>query len=111
MGTSYPISAARSIYSSPRRNAAGEMDIQQNYSRIGDPQIDQLFEQATSELDHAKAVELANQLDAKIWAIGHSLALYQRPEIVVARTNLVNFGAWGFADWVFEDTGWLKPAH
>ena len=108
MGTPYPISSARSIYATPTTNGEGEMDIQQNYSRIGDPEIDRLFAAANSELDRAKAAEMANQLDAKIWEIVHSLTLYQRPEIVVARSNLVNFGAFGFADWVYEDIGWAK---
>ena len=84
------------------------MDIQQNYSRSGDPEIDRLFDEANAELDRTKAVEMANRLDAKIWEIVHSLTLYQRPEIVVTRSNLANFGAFGFADWVYEDIGWAK---
>ncbi len=84
------------------------MDIQQNYSRIGDPEIDRLFADANAELDRTKATEMANQLDARVWEIVHSLTLYQRPEIVVTRSNLLNFGAFGFADWVYEDIGWAK---
>ncbi|MGE3957066.1 MAG: ABC transporter family substrate-binding protein [Vicinamibacterales bacterium] len=109
IGTSYPISSARSIYAQPTRGADGQMDIQQNYSRIGHPDIDRLFDEANAELDRTKAVDLANQLDAKIWEIVHSLTLYQRPEIVVTRSRLANFGAFGFADWTYEDIGWLKP--
>lgn len=108
IGTPYPISSARSIYATPVKRPDGTFDIQQNYSRIGDPEIDRLFTAANSELDRAKATELANQLDAKIWEIGHSLTLYQRPEIVVTRSGLANFGAFGFADWVYEDIGWAK---
>lgn len=108
IGTSYPISSARSIYAMPTKGIDGEMDIQQNYSRIGDPDIDRWFAEANAELDRTKARELANRLDAKIWEIVHSLTLYQRPEIVVTRSNLVNFGAFGFADWVPEDIGWAK---
>ena len=108
IGTSYPISSARSIYAMPTKGADGEMDIQQNYARVGDPEIDRLFNEANAELDRTKAVEMANRLDAKIWEIVHSLTLYQRPEIVVTRSNLANFGAFGFADWVSEDIGWAK---
>lgn len=108
MGTPFPISSARSLYSTPTRTASGEMDVQQNYARIGMPEIDQLFDAANAELDRTKATEMANQLDALLWQEVHSLTLYQRPEIVVTRTGLANFGAWGFADWVYEDTGWLK---
>ena len=108
IGTPYPISSGRSLYAQPTRGADGQMDIQQNYARIGDPEIDRLFGAANSELDRTKARELANQLDAKIWEIVHSLTLYQRPEIVVTRSGLANFGAFGFADWVYEDIGWAK---
>ena len=108
MGTPFPISSSQSLYRTPTRTATGEMDVQQNYARIGTPDIDRLFDQANAELDRTKATALANQIDAHIWNEVHSLTLYQRPEIVVTRTTLANFGAWGFADWVYEDTGWLK---
>ena len=108
MGTAYPMSSARSLYSSPTVNAQGELDIQQNYARIGSPEIDKLFDMANQELDRDKAREIANHLDTLLWEEVHSLPLYQRPEIVPTRANLVNFGAFGFADWVFEDIGWLK---
>jgi peptide/nickel transport system substrate-binding protein len=108
IGTSYPVSSARSIYAMPTKGVDGEMDIQQNYSRVGTPEIDRLFHEATSELDRNRAHELANQLDAQIWQLVHSLTLYQRPEIVVAKSGLVNFGAFGFADWVYQDIGWAK---
>ena len=85
------------------QRAQGELDIQQNYARIGSPEIDKLFELANQELDRDKAREIANHLDSLLWEEVHSLPLYQRPEIVPTRANLVNFGAFGFADWVFED--------
>lgn len=110
IGTPYPMSSARSLYSTPTKNANGEMDIQQNYARIGTPEIDQLFDEATQELDLPKAREIANHLDALLWQEVHSLTLYQRPEIVVTKSNLVNFGAFGFADWIPEDIGWAKKA-
>jgi len=109
MGTSFPVSAALSLYSTPATNAAGELDVRQNYARIGTPQIDGLFREATSELDPIRGRELGNQIDALLWQEVHSLTLYQRPEIVVTKTNLANFGAFGFADWVYEDIGWVKP--
>jgi peptide/nickel transport system substrate-binding protein len=107
-GTAYPMTSARSLYVMPTKNAAGEMDIEQNYARIGTPEIDQLFDDTSQELDRARAVEKANQLDGLIWREVHSLTLYQRPEIVITKTNLVNFGAFGFADWIYEDIGWAR---
>ncbi|HUR32286.1 MAG TPA: ABC transporter family substrate-binding protein [Vicinamibacterales bacterium] len=107
-GTPYPMSSSRSLYSMPTRGANGEMNIQQNYARIGTPEIDRMFGEANRELDRAKAREIANQLDALLWQEVHSLTLYQRPEIVVTRSTLANFGAWGFAEWQYEDTGWAR---
>ncbi len=109
-GTPFPVSSARSLYAAPTRNAAGEIDVRQNFARIGLPEIDALFDRASQELDRAKAAELANQLDALVWQEVHSLTLYQRPEIVVCKTRLVNFGAFGFATWAYQDIGWLKAS-
>ena len=107
-GTAFPMSSARSLYATPTRNAAGDLDIRQNYARIGTPAIDRLFEETSQELDRARASELANELDALLWQEVHSLTLYQRPEIVVCQRRLVNFGAFGFASWVYQDIGWAK---
>jgi peptide/nickel transport system substrate-binding protein len=110
IGTPYPISSAKSIYAKPTKNAKGELDIKQNYARIGSEEIDQLFDRASQELDRTKAIVLANQLDALIWQEVHSLTEYQRPELVVCKKNLVNFGAFGFAGppWVYQDIGWAR---
>jgi peptide/nickel transport system substrate-binding protein len=110
MGTPYPISSVKSIYTQPKKGPKGELDIQQNFSRTGSDEIDRLLQQATQELDHAKAVALANQIDRLIWQQVHSLTLYQRPELIVCKRNLVNFGAFGFATpWRYQDIGWAKP--
>ena len=109
MGTPYPISSSKSIYAKPEKNAKGELDIKQNYARVGSDEIDQLFNQANQELDRKKATALANQLDALIWQEVHSLTTYQRPELVVCKKNLANFGAFGFAQpWVYQDIGWAR---
>jgi peptide/nickel transport system substrate-binding protein len=108
IGTPYPMSSSRSIYAMPTRNAAGELDIQQNYARIGTPEIDRLFDETSQELDRSKAIDLANQADTLIWQEVHSLTLYQRPEIVATRSRLANFGAFGFASWVYQDIGWIR---
>jgi peptide/nickel transport system substrate-binding protein len=95
----------------PTKNADGELEVQQNYARIGTPEIDALFERTNQELDRNKAAELANQVDALIWQEVHSLTLYQRPELLVCKRNLVNFGAFGFASWIYQDIGWAKPVN
>jgi len=99
IGTPFPVSSAQSIYTS---NGG------QNYAKIGTPEIDKLYKQAVSELDPAKATDLTYQIDQKVWAAGHSVPLYQRPDLVAAKSSLVNFGSWGFADPIYEDIGFKK---
>jgi peptide/nickel transport system substrate-binding protein len=103
LGTPYPISSTKSVYAKPQGNT-----IQQNYARVGSTEIDNLFDRATAELDPDKAIQIANQIDADIWNEVHSLTTYQRPEIVATRSNLVNYGAFGFAAIIYENIGWKK---
>ncbi|HKT80185.1 MAG TPA: ABC transporter family substrate-binding protein [Vicinamibacterales bacterium] len=109
LGTPYPIGSSKSIYAKPQPAPGGGESIQQNYARIGSDALDDLFTRANGELDHAKAIEIANQADTMIWQEVHSLTLYQRPELIAVKKNLVNFGAFGFAlPWVYQDIGWKK---
>lgn len=108
LGKPFPISSSRPSYVSPKPGKNGELDFQQNFSRIGTPEIDALFDQATSEFDEQKAIDLANQIDAALWDAVHSLPLYQRPDMAATRSELANFGAFGFASVVYEDIGFMK---
>jgi peptide/nickel transport system substrate-binding protein len=109
IGTPFPISSGKSIYAKPTRNASGQLDVQQNYARTGTDEIDALFAEANAELDRAKAIVLANRLDALIWQHVHSLTLYQRPELWATKRALANFGAFGFQQpRVYEDIGWAR---
>jgi peptide/nickel transport system substrate-binding protein len=108
MGTPYPISSSKSVYGKPTRNAKGDLDVHQNYARVGSDELDRVYAEATQELDRKKAVGLANQIDALIWQEVHSLTMYQRPELIACKKSLANFGAFGFASWTYEDIGWAK---
>ena len=103
IGTPFPISSSQSIYAEPKG-----ADVQQNFARVGSKEIDDLFDQATHELDPAKARDLANQVDGLIWDEVHSLTLYQRPDIVATKSNLANYGAWGFASVRYQDIGFTR---
>jgi peptide/nickel transport system substrate-binding protein len=103
LGTPFPISSSKSIYAKP----AGD-DIQQNYSRVGSDEIDALFDDATSELDPDKAIDIANKIDKLIWTEVHSLTSYQRPELYATKDTLANYGAFGFATTIYEDIGFTK---
>jgi peptide/nickel transport system substrate-binding protein len=108
LGTPYPVSSAKALYAKPTMGPGGVLAIQQNYARVGSDEIDRLFTEATQELDRKRAIELANQADAQIWQVVHSLTLYQRPEMYVTKNGLANHGSFGFAEIVYEDIGWAK---
>ncbi|WP_436520937.1 ABC transporter family substrate-binding protein [Actinoplanes sp. HUAS TT8] len=108
LGTQFPVSSSKSIYANPVKNAKGELDVQQNYARIGSPELDKAFDDATAELDRTKAAALANQADALIWQEVHSLTLYQRPELIATNKTVANFGAKGFANVIYENIGFVK---
>lgn len=108
IGTQFPVSSSKSIYANPVKNAKGELDIQQNYGRVGSPELDKAFDDATAELDPTKAAALANQADALIWQEVHSLTLYQRPELIATNKTIANFGAKGFASNTYENIGFVK---
>ena len=102
-GTPFPVTSAKSIYVSP----SGE-DIQQNYARVGNPDIDRLFDEGAATFDIEKQVMIGNEIDKLIWDEVHSLTFYQVPDIVASKEKLANFGAFGFASTIYEDIGYKK---
>ncbi|MGW3011019.1 ABC transporter family substrate-binding protein [Streptomyces sp. NPDC001219] len=107
-GTAYPATDARPIYAKPQPAPDGSLTVEQNYTRVGTDHIDQLFDQAASELDEGAAHTLVAQADARIWAAAGSVPLYQRPELVATKKSLANVGAFGFATPRFQDIGYQK---
>ncbi|MFI5522852.1 ABC transporter substrate-binding protein [Streptomyces platensis] len=107
-GTAYPATDARPIYAKPQPAPDGSLTVEQNYTRVGTDHIDQLFDQAASELDEGAAHTLVAQADARIWAAAGSIPLYQRPELVATKKSLANVGAFGFATPRFQDIGYRK---
>ncbi|MHC0432337.1 ABC transporter family substrate-binding protein [Streptomyces sp. O3] len=107
--SAFPATDARPIFAKPQPAADGSLNVEQNYTRVGTDHIDQLFEQAISELDESAARDLVKQADARIWAAAGSIPLYQRPELVAAKPRLANAGAFGFESPRYEDIGFLKP--
>jgi peptide/nickel transport system substrate-binding protein len=103
MGTQFPVGSAQSIYTKP----VGDK-IQQNYARVGSDELDKAYSDAIAELDPAKALQKANEVDKMIWTEVHSLASYQRPDIWGVKSGLANIGAYGFASIAYEDIGWVK---
>ncbi|HEV7806680.1 MAG TPA: ABC transporter family substrate-binding protein [Solirubrobacteraceae bacterium] len=108
IGTPFPISSAKSIYVGPTKDAKGELNIQQNYARVGSPEIDRLMREAEAQVDLQTARNLINQADKLIWKEVHSLIMFQRPQNVAVTKTLVNIGAFGFKSPSYEDMGFKK---
>lgn len=106
--SAFPATDARPIYAKPVPAADGSLTVEQNYTRVGTDHIDQLFDQAIGELDADEENALVKKADARIWAAAGSIPLYQRPQLVAARADLANVGAFGFQDPHYEDIGYLK---
>ncbi|MFF3461460.1 ABC transporter family substrate-binding protein [Streptomyces sp. NPDC002619] len=106
--TPFPATDARPIYAKPAAAADGSLNVEQNYTRIGTDQVDQLFDEAAATLDEDEARSLIRKADSRIWAAAGSIPLYQRPQLIGARKDLVNAGAFGFQTPVYEDMGFLK---
>ncbi|WP_432153541.1 ABC transporter substrate-binding protein [Streptomyces tricolor] len=106
--SAFPATDARPVYAKPVPAADGSVNVEQNYTRVGTDQVDQLFDQAATTLDEDEARDLIRKADARIWAAAGSIPLYQRPQLVGARKNLVNAGAFGFQTPIYEDMGFLK---
>ncbi|WP_395296089.1 ABC transporter family substrate-binding protein [Kitasatospora hibisci] len=79
-----------------------------NFSKLGTPEIDDLLKKAAGTTDPVAAAKLYNQADARIWELGHTVELYQRPTVVAVRKGLANYGAFGLAGVDYAKVGWEK---
>jgi len=108
--SAFPATDARPIYAKPVPAADGSLNVEQNYTRVGTDQVDQLFDQAIATLDEGKSAKLVRKADARIWAAGGSIPLFQRPQLMAVRKNVANVGAFGFQTPRYEDMGFLKKS-
>ncbi|MFD3499599.1 ABC transporter family substrate-binding protein [Streptomyces sp. NPDC058678] len=106
--SAFPATDARPIFAKPVPAADGSLNVEQNYTRVGTDQVDQLFDQAVATLDQDESRDLIRKADSRIWAAAGSIPLYQRPQLTAARKSLANAGAFGFQTPVYEDMGFLK---
>ncbi|MFJ3893599.1 ABC transporter family substrate-binding protein [Streptomyces sp. NPDC090083] len=106
--SAFPATDARPIFAKPVPAADGSLNVEQNYTRVGTDQVDQLFDQAASTLDEDESAALVRKADARIWAAAGSIPLYQRPQLTAARRTLANAGSFGFQTPLYEDMGFLK---
>ncbi|MDH6440234.1 peptide/nickel transport system substrate-binding protein [Streptomyces sp. SAI-144] len=108
--SAFPATDARPIFAKPVPAADGSLNVEQNYTRVGTDQVDQLFDQAVATLDEGRSRDLIRKADSRIWAAAGSIPLYQRPQLTAAKKAVVNAGAFGFQTPVYEDMGFHKKA-
>jgi peptide/nickel transport system substrate-binding protein len=106
--SAFPATDARPIFAKPVPAADGSLNVEQNYTRVGTDQVDQLFDQAVGTLDENESRSLIRKADSRIWAAAGSIPLYQRPQLTAVRKDVANAGAFGFRTPVYEDMGFLK---
>nr|WP_318153827.1 ABC transporter family substrate-binding protein [Streptomyces chumphonensis] len=108
--TAYPATDTRSIFAKPVASPDGSLLIEQNFTRVGTDQVDQLFEQAVTELDDEEREELIRRIDARVWAAAGSVPLFQPPQLVAVARSLGNAGAFGLETPRYQDIGHARPA-
>ncbi|MEV0343258.1 ABC transporter family substrate-binding protein [Nocardia sp. NPDC050713] len=101
-GDAFPLSSIRQIY------YYDPNDLQGNFGRIGSPELNALIERTLRELDPAKAIELANEVDRKVFEEGHSLPLTQSDGSWGVRAEVANFGSPGLASYDYTKIGFVK---
>jgi peptide/nickel transport system substrate-binding protein len=77
------VTSAQSIYQTP----VGD-NVQQNYSRIGTPEIDALFAELATEPERQRQTELGNQIDALLWEQMATIPLYQKPTFIAYQSAI-----------------------
>ena len=65
-----------------------------NYAQLSMPEVDELSE-ADQDRDRSRrsGSNLANQAARVIWESVHTIPLYQRPELIAAKSTVANYGA------------------
>ncbi|MGF1430256.1 ABC transporter family substrate-binding protein [Kitasatospora sp. LaBMicrA B282] len=106
--TAFPATDERPLYAKPQPGPDGKPVAGLNYGGDGTDEIDQLFDKAQATGDPARRTALLQQTDALIWQLGHSVPLYQRPEVVAVRTGVAGAGAYGFGWPRYQDLGFLR---
>ncbi|MBF6238032.1 ABC transporter family substrate-binding protein [Nocardia otitidiscaviarum] len=101
-GSVLPLGALKQFYYYDPNNWQG------NKARIGSEELNAVIDQALTELDPDKAIELANKADRMIFEEAHSLPLNQASGNHAVRNNLANWGAFGMASPDYTKVGFLK---
>ena len=106
VGTPFPFRGVDQLYGNGSESNFGFSNI---------PELDPLIAELATTVDDTERAAIANEIDVILWEYGHTIPLYQRPELVANHADLANFGAFGFqTPVIWTDvgywTGWRWPA-
>lgn len=93
LGTPFPFRGVNQLYGDGSDSNFGFSSI---------PELEPLLADLATNTDDVARSDLANQIDAILWEYGHTIPLYQRPELIAVNADLANVGAFGFMtprDW------------
>lgn len=93
-GTLFPISSTESLFY-PEMKPGGSG---QNYAFVTDEKLGDLWKQANAELDPAKRLTIASQINDTIASYVPMLPIYPYPNVQVVDKNLANYGPGTFTD-------------
>jgi peptide/nickel transport system substrate-binding protein len=103
-GTLFPISSSQSLfYPAGKPGGTG-----QNFAYISDDKLGDLWKQANAELDPAKRLQIANDINNTIADVMPMLPIYPYPNVTVVDKNLANYGPATFLSVDWTQVGFTK---
>jgi peptide/nickel transport system substrate-binding protein len=75
--------STQSIYSQPQGG-----NVQQNYSRQGTPEIDEMFAEFVQTPDPDAQAKLGNEIDRALWEQVATVPLYQKPTFIAYQSSI-----------------------
>lgn len=100
VGTPFPISSSEALFY--------PLDSESNFTGTTDDRLGDLYDQVNAELDPAKRVEIAKEINDVIWDYVPMFPLAPLPNVWAVKDGLVNYGATQFesVDWTI--VGWAN---
>lgn len=90
-------------------DAIWKSDGEQNFGKVGSPEVDEIVAKAAVETDMDTRLDLINEYDAKLWELAGTIPLWQSYDFFVQTDDLANYGAAGFANIVdWTKVGYVK---
>jgi len=99
-GTAFPVSTTQSLFN--------PVDAGQNYTGITSPRLADLWKKANAELEPAKQIALAKDIDKELYSYVPLVTIAPTPTIFGIGKGLVNYGASQFESPDFTKVGYKK---